>query len=239
MYAGESVIDAINIVAKKELTKEDTDTLEAILDKLKEEYKVNIEKIQKKDFDIFGNISEDKTKIKTLKNNKHREIEKDKFKVLNINLETSLDSFINKLKELRAYLEEEDNKIEIPYDLPLYKASNEKILPEGFNKFSLSPFETLDELEKIETSKETYLYKINVEKGTKLAVYSNIVFFENTNKTLPLGMDVSKECLINLDLYSLDLKDKEDFNINMFKDEFNNFVKKVKVYEYTLKKKGN
>lgn len=239
MFAVESVLDAINIVAKKELTKEDTDTLEAILDKLKEEYKANIEKIQKKDFDIFGNISEDKTKIKTLKNNKHREIEKDKFKVLNINLETSLDSFINKLKELRAYLEEEDNKIEIPYDLPLYKASNEKILPEGFNKFSLSPFETLDELEKIETSKETYLYKINVEKGTKLAVYSNIVFFENTNKTLPLGMDVSKECLINLDLYSLDLKDKEDFNINMFKDEFNNFVKKVKVYEYTLKKKGN
>lgn len=118
------------------------------MDKLKEEYKVNIEKIQKKDFDIFGNISEDKTKIKTLKNNKHREIEKDKFKVLNINLETSLDSFINKLKELRTYLEEEDNKIEIPYDLPLYKASNEKILPEGFNKFSLSPFETLDELEK-------------------------------------------------------------------------------------------
>ena len=81
--------------------------------------------------------------------------------------------------------------------------------------------------------------KKHIYKGTKLAVYSNIVFFENTNKTLPLGMDVSKECLINLDLYSLDLKDKEDFNINMFKDEFNNFVKKVKVYEYTLKKKGN
>lgn len=239
MFAANSVLYGINIVSKNELSKEDTESLEKLLSSLKEEYKENIEKIEKKDFDIFGNISEDKTKIKTLKNNKHREIEKDKFKVLNVNLETTLEEFINKLKELKKYLEEEENKVEIPYDLPLYKASNEKILPEGFNKFSISPFETLDELEKIETSKETYLYKINVEKGTKLAVYSNIVFFENTNKTLPLGMDVSKECLINLDLYSLELKDKEDFNINMFKDEFNNFVKKVKVYEYTLKKKGN
>ena len=239
MFAANSVLDGINIVSKNELSKEDTESLEKLLSSLKEEYKENIEKIEKKDFDIFGNISEDKTKIKTLKNNKHREIEKDKFKVLNVNLETTLEEFINKLKELKKYLEEEENKVEIPYDLPLYKASNEKILPEGFNKFSISPFETLDELEKIETSKETYLYKRNVEKGTKLAVYSNIVFFENTNKTLPLGMDVSKECLINLDLYSLELKDKEDFNINMFKDEFNNFVKKVKVYEYTLKKKGN
>lgn len=239
MFAANFVLDGINIVSKNELSKEDTESLEKLLNSLKEEYKENIEKIEKKDFDIFGNISEDKTKIKTLKNNKHREIEKDKFKVLNVNLETTLEEFTNKLKELKTYLEEEENKVEIPYDLPLYKASNEKILPEGFNKFSISPFETLDELEKIETSKETYLYKINVEKGTKLAVYSNIVFFENTNKTLPLGMDVSKECLINLDLYSLELKDKEDFNINMFKDEFNNFVKKVKVYEYTLKKKGN
>ena len=239
MFAANSVLDGINIVSKNELSKEDTESLEKLLSSLKEEYKENIEKIEKKDFDIFGNISEDKTKIKTLKNNKHREIEKDKFKVLNVNLETTLEEFINKLKELKTYLEEEEDKVEIPYDLPLYKASNEKILPEGFNKFSISPFETLDELEKIETSKETYLYKINVEKSTKLAVYSNIVFFENTNKTLPLGMDVSKECLINLDLYSLELKDKEDFNINMFKDEFNNFVKKVKVYEYTLKKKGN
>ncbi len=239
MFAANSVLDGINLVSKNELSKDDTETLEKLLNSLKEEYKENIEKIEKKDFDIFGNISEDKTKIKTLKNNKHREIEKDKFKVLKVNLETTLEEFIGKLQELETYLKEEENKIEIPYDLSLYKASNEKILPEGFNKFSISPFETLDELEKIETSKETYLYKINVEKGTKLAVYSNIVFFENTNKTLPMGMDVSKECLINLDLYSLELKDKEDFNINMFKDEFNNFVKKVKVYEYTLKKKGN
>ena len=38
-----------------------------------------------------------------------------------------------------------------------------------------------------------------------------------------------------MDLYNLELKDKCEFNINIFKDEFKNFVKKVKVYEYNLK----
>ena len=121
-----------------------------------------------------------------LKNNKHREVEKDKFKVLNVNLNTEIAEFTDKLKDLRQSLIEESEKIEVPYDISLYKASNEKIDPEGFDKFSINPFETLNNLEKIATSKETNLYKINIPEGTKLVFYSNITFFENNNKTLPL-----------------------------------------------------
>ncbi|MGN1300556.1 MAG: hypothetical protein ACI4VC_04350, partial [Clostridia bacterium] len=66
---------------------------------------------------------------------------------------------------------------------------------------------------------------------------SNITFFENNNQTLPLGMDISQEGLINLDSYNLKLRDKDEFNINIAKDEFNNLVKKVKVYEYNLEPK--
>ena len=40
-----------------------------------------------------------------------------------------------------------------------------------------------------------------------------------------------------MDLYSLELKNKDEFNINIAKDEFNSFVKKVKVYEYDIKQK--
>ena len=76
------------------------------------------------------------------------------------------------------------------------------------------------------TQKETYLYKINVQKGMEALFYSNIIFYENNNQTLPLGMDVSQEALINMDLYRLELVDSEEFNINMFKDEFENYVKK-------------
>lgn len=238
VFASNFVLDGINIVSKKKLLKSDEEKISKLLDTLKQEYKDNIDKIEEKDFDIFGNVSEDKTKIKTLKNNKHREVEKDKFKVLNVNLNTQIEDFTDKLKDLRKILEEETNKISVPYDIALYKASNEKIDPEGFDKFSINPFETLSNLEKMSTSKETYLYKVNVPENTKLVFYTNITFFENNNQTLPLGMDVSQESLINMDLYDLELKNKDEFNINFFKDEFTNFVKKVNVYEYDLKNKN-
>ncbi len=238
VFASNFVLDGINIVSKKKLLKSDEEKISKLLDTLKQEYKDNIDKIEEKDFDIFGNVSEDKTKIKTLKNNKHREVEKDKFKVLNVNLNTQIEDFTDKLKDLRKILEEETNKISVPYDIALYKASNEKIDPEGFDKFSINPFETLSNLEKMSTSKETYLYKVNVPENTKLVFYTNITFFENNNQTLPLGMDVSQESLINMDLYDLELKNKDEFNINFFKDEFTNFVKKVNVYEYDLKSKN-
>ena len=238
LFASNFVLDGINIVSKNRLLKKDQEKISNLLQELKSEYKKDIEKIEKKDFDIFGNISEDKTKIKVLKNNKHREVEKDKFRVLNVNLNTEIEEFTEKLKDLRKRLIEESEKIEVPYDISVYKASNEKIDPEGFDKFSINPFETLNNLEKIATSKETNLYKINVPEGTKLVFYSNITFFENNNKTLPLGMDISQESLINMDLYNLELVNKDEFNINIFKDEFNSFVKNVKVYEYNLKKKN-
>lgn len=236
VFASNFVLDGINIVSKSKLLESDEEKISNLLNALKEEYKKDIEKIEAKDFDIFGNISEDKTKIKTLKNNKHRENEKDKFKVLNIDLNTEINEFTEKLKELRKTLIEESDKIEVPYDISLYKASNERIDPDGLDKFSINPFETLNNLEKIATSKETYLYKINVPENTKLIFYSNITFFENNNKTLPLGMDISQESLINMDLYNLELKKKDEFNINIFRNEYETFVKKVNVYEYDLKK---
>ncbi len=236
IFASNYVLDGINVVNKNELTSENVQKVESLLNLLKEEYKNDIEKIEAKDFDIFGNVSEDKTKIKTLKNNKHRETEKDKFKVLNINLQTETYSFIEKLKEICKVLEQ-DKMIEVPCNISLYKASNEKIEPHGFSKFSLNPYETLNKLEEIEPSKETYLYKINIPEKTKLVFYSNIIFFQNENKTLPLGMDISQEGLINMDLYNLNLKSQDEFNMNVEKDDFEHFIKNVKVFEYDLKQK--
>ncbi len=153
---------------------------------------------------------------------------------MGVNLNTELSEFIEKLRDIRENLESGSDKIDTPYDLPVYKASNQVLDTEGFDKFSINPWETLNNLEKIATSKETNLYKINVPENTKLMFFSNIAFYENDNHTLPLGMDVSQEILINLDLYTLELKNKTEFNMNISKDEFTNYVKNVKVYEYNL-----
>lgn len=234
LFASNYVLEGINLVSKKKLSKSDEEDIINLLDDLQEEYKENLETIEEKDFDIFGNVSEDKTKIKKLKNNKHRENEKNKFEVLGVNLNTELSEFIEKLRDIRENLESGSDKIDTPYDLPVYKASNQVLDTEGFDKFSINPWETLNNLEKIATSKETTLYKINVPENTKLMFFSNIAFYENDNHTLPLGMDVSQEILINLDLYTLELKNKTEFNMNISKDEFTNYVKNVKVYEYNL-----
>lgn len=234
LFASNYVLEGINLVSKKKLSKSDEEDIINLLDDLQEEYKENLETIEEKDFDIFGNVSEDKTKIKKLKNNKHRENEKNKFEVLGVNLNTELSEFIEKLRDIRENLESGSDKIDTPYDLPVYKASNQVLDTEGFDKFSINPWETLNNLEKIATSKETNLYKINVPENTKLMFFSNIAFYENDNHTLPLGMDVSQEILINLDLYTLELKNKTEFNMNISKDEFTNYVKNVKVYDYNL-----
>ena len=91
-------------------------------------------------------------------------------------------------------------------------------------------------MKKIDSNKneEIYLYKINVPEKTHLIFYSNIVFFENKNQTLPLGMDISQETLINMDMYGLELKDKEEFNINVFHNTLIPTVQKIIVYEYNI-----
>lgn len=68
LFASNFVLDGINIVSKEKLLKADETKIANLLQQLKDDYKKDIDKIQEKDFDIFGNISQDKTKIKTLKN---------------------------------------------------------------------------------------------------------------------------------------------------------------------------
>src|SRR5699024_11176809 len=72
--------------------KKVTTAIEEDLKKLQQDYQNDIEIINAKDFDIFGGLIEDKTKIKSIDNQKHREIEKDKYKVLNINMDTDIEA---------------------------------------------------------------------------------------------------------------------------------------------------
>ena len=57
-------------------------------------------------------MNKDKTQIGTINNQKHREIPKDKYKVLNINANTEIDMFKENLKNYIKLVEEaleEDN----------------------------------------------------------------------------------------------------------------------------------
>ncbi len=209
-------------------------TLAKDLKRLKEEYENDLEYINMKDFDIFGGLSEDKTKIKMIHNEKHREVEKDKYKVLNINLETEPQVYRDNLQHYLGLIQEAFNKIQSPYNMSVYKINTKKGI-EGIDIFDINLKKVLEEV--LQSKKENIIMcRVNVKENVPILYYSNIMFYDNFNKTLPLGMDLSTEVLLNLNKIKINCIKEEEFNINSSINEFETITKKIKIYEYDTEK---
>lgn len=204
--------------------------LEKDLEQLKEEYEKDIEIINAKDFDIFGNLIEDKTKVKSINNVKHREIEKDKYKVLNINMDTDIKLYVENLESYLSLIKEALNKIQSPYDMSVYCINSKKGI-EGINIFDINP-ETALKNELDSKKSKIILCRINIKENTPALFYTNIMFYDNFNKTLPVGMNLSTEVLVDVNKLKLDFKGEETFYINHKENEFDFTTKEVKLYEY-------
>ena len=194
-----------------------------------EEYKNNIEIINSKDFDIFGGLIEDKTKIKIINNTKHREIEKDKYKILNLNLDTNIESYIENLKSYLNLIKEALNKIKTPCDMPVYIVNSKKSI-EGINIFNINPEIALEK--EMKSKKANIFYKLNVKGNTPAIFYTNIMFYDNFNKTLPIGMNLSTEVLIDINKLDLKYIKEDSFYMNYKLNEYEYGTKKIFVYEY-------
>ena len=66
--------------------------------------------------------------------------------------------------------------------------------------------------------------------------FTNNIYYDNYNKTLPLGMDVSSKCLINLKNYKLTLVKKDNFRIVKIQEEVKVSTTKINIYEYDIRK---
>jgi len=231
VFAAKHEINSVRAMYNlKEISEKEQQILEKQLKKLKEEYKSNLEYINIKDFNIFGGLSEDNTKIKFINNQKHREIEKDKYKVLNINLDTDLDVYIHTIQNYCMLIKEALNKIKLPYNLAIYKENSKKSI-EGINIYEINPENVI--LEMLKNKKEkNILCKINIKENMPILFYSNSILFDNFNKTLPTGMNLSTEVLVDIDKIDIKCIKETEFNINTQKNEFEVITKKVKVYEY-------
>lgn len=211
--------------------------LEKDLEQLKEEYEKDIEVINAKDFDIFGNLVEDKTKVKSINNVKHREIEKDKYKVLNINMDTDIKLYVENLESYLSLIKEALNKIQSPYDMSVYCINSKKGI-EGINIFDINP-ETALKNELDSKKSKIILCRINIKENTPALFYTNIMFYDNFNKTLPVGMNLSTEVLVDVNKLKLDFKGEETFYINHKENEFDFTTKEVKLYEYEVYNENN
>ena len=71
--------------------------------------------------------------------------------------------------------------------------------------------------------------------------YTNIIYYDNTNQTLPEGMDLSTEVLIDCDRFKFKLINKDKFRTNNYFRESNNLIlpkfKDIFVYEYDVELK--
>lgn len=81
----------------------------------------------------------------------------------------------------------------------------------------------------IKDSEVKKIYKMQTSSDTHLIYFSNIVFYDNNNKTLPLGMDESTEFITKVG----ENKKISDVDINLLieKDLFNVEVRKIKIIE--------
>lgn len=221
-------------VKKSKVKSKKASTLETDLDNLKKEYEKDIEVINMKDFDIFGGLVEDHTKIKTINNIKHREIEKDKYKVLNINLETDIKVYTQNLESYLSLIKEALNKIKSPYDMSVYCINTKKSI-NGINIFNINPIDALKN-ELISKKSKIILIKLNIKEESPAVFYSNIIFYDNFNKTLPVGMNLSSEVLIDVDKLKPKFIKEENFYINYEMNEFEYRTKEIKIYEYEVEK---
>ena len=205
---------------------------------LEKELKILKREQKDEEFDVFGGLIEDSRKIKKINDKKHREIEKDKFSILELNKNTKVlglkKSLENVVKNISDAME---NQI-IPEDLPIYKAViDEGIRPEYINVFEINPEKEMKEIVQ-QYSRKINFYKFNIKEGIHGVGMTNIIFYDNKNRTLPLGMDLSTKVIVDLQNLKFELKNKKSINIIRFENENDEFsdieIKPVEIFEYDI-----
>lgn len=246
---------------RRNLDRDDTDSvfiattnLIDILNKIKtnsilpEELEKNLKDIKKEgrelrilnvdEYDIFGNMIESNVKVRKINNKRHRELPKDKFNILEINRNTKQIGYKLALQNVIQNISKALEKGIIPENVIAYKAINNKTLNnEEINVFNLNPENEIKNALENDGNKIN-LYKINVKEGSKGIGFTNIIFYDNQNKTLPVGMNLSSKLILDTSKIHLKLVDQNSFNVVNFEDSNDDFsdytVKNINVFEYEM-----
>lgn len=247
----EDLGNQIDKYQRKELSKEECDsiyltTTEVLKDinKLRENKESNlkegldnlIEKAGQKlfseeEFDIFGSVSEDHTKIKTLGNKKHREIRKDEIQILDIRKNTTYSEYKEELEKHLEKIGEVTTRIKSVADISIYMAQDKVLNTEELRLFHINPKSALEEVKSLD---KVNLYRINLKQGMPAVGCSNIIFYDNKNKTLPEGMEVADEILLDMSKYKFELKRQKLFRLNQSVNQIEAKNKIICVYEYDV-----
>ena len=209
--------------------------IENELGNLKENYNGDI-KTQ-----IFGELVDDYTKIKTLKDKEHRENKKDIYSILKINKETTLTEFTDTIKYYSKLLDEAYTKMTSASDMPIFYY-DEVINPKELEDINKSNNRIRDDLKKyvigeinpykLASNKDiSKIYRIQTKPDMHIVYFSNIIYYDNANKTLPNGMDESTQVLIKPEKINLTDYKEKTINILIENNQFDVEIRKIKLIE--------
>ena len=211
--ASTNVLPIINMFKAGDMDK---DVIEESLRSLKSEYFTN-NSTAKTDFDIFGSMKADSTQVRYLNNKSHRECERDKFNILNINKKIDIFDFTEQLQSILGSVKEAMCKVTSSYDMPIYKIVpiNEKLHKTDYSVWDINPERELRGYDnKFESAVK--LIKLNFKEEFPLVYFTNSIYYDNINGTLPEGMDVSSKVLIDADKFEYELVQKNKVNTNRY-----------------------
>ena len=229
------VLELVNKIKINDYLPKD---IETELKEIKKEATQEKALLENEEFDIFGGLSQDNTKISKIKNKKHRELPKDRFNILEIGKNTKQIGFKLTIENVISNVKKALEKVVIPESLPVYKAIiDDKLDDRMFNIFNINPENEIAEAIRKEGNKINF-YKLNLKEGSNAISFTNCIFYDNQNKTLPVGQDLSTKMLVDVSNLVLKLKNKNTFKIAELEDEKDEFskvkVKTVTVFEFDV-----
>ena len=226
-----SILSLLNRMNKKVAeNKEISEELKSLKILRENEDDEDYEEDEDEDINIFGRIKQTNNKERTLGNKTHRENPRDVFEILEIRKGTKGIELKRKLEAVLKDIKTALKKNTLTEDMYVYKVSQEKLELDTIEAVSLTPESELEEVLKNDrVRRKVYLYKIKLPKGTNFVAFSNIIFFDNKNMTLPTKI------LVDLSKVEVNEKTEKKLNKLQFEDEKNDFskiiVKNIEVNE--------
>ena len=214
--------DTLPLLNRMNLKVAENKEISAELKKLKST-KIKSKDVEEDDddnFNIFGRIRQTNNKERTIGNKTHREQPRDRLEILEIRKETRGLELKKNLEKVLENIKKAIKKNVLQEDMYVYKISSEELEFNTIEDVSLNSENELNNfLKKEPNCKKLYLYKIKLPKETNFAAFTNIIFFDNKNMTLPLGMNLSDKILVDLSEYNINETKTTHLNKLQFEED--------------------
>ncbi len=230
----------IEIMNKLKTNTTEPKELDKWLKQIKTDLKNEKDMTEEEVVDIFGGLSEDTRKVKKLANKSHREQPKNKYSILKISKSIKTVDYKVALNNAIRTIDKAINKNQLGQEISAYEwTEEENIDPNKINIFNLDPEKEIEEALKATENTKINLYKMNLNKGINAIAFSNCVYFDNQNKTLPLGMDKDTRILTKILDTDIQLNSKKTVRVGRLEDEKDEasklIIKTINILEYTVK----